>query len=661
MRITLLILVLFGTGCNNALTAQTERGAEGGEISPETLEERYRALWDSVDSDVEVPPLVAHLGAFSGSEISVWAMMNEEAAPGSRNWGIECDGGADITVKEEVFDSTYGVALLTVRRGDVNAAPLPCTISVAGNAAEVVVPVLSTGHDANERFSFLALSCNEPYSPKHEGMYARDLSLWLRAAARARGEDSQGQIPERPQFALGLGDQVYVDPDPDADEPIAFFKGDRSNEWLIEHDGDALARALGVVYRYNFSLPPLVDALSRLPSMMMWDDHEIRDGWGSHCDDDPESPCEEGAEVWRNYFREARHAFIAHQLLRSYPPGTIGQAQYDSLVEGDRTLHRPFSHGERVHVLMLDSRSTRSRTTSIFDSTAQAATDAWLARGSAEAGDLYVLATGVPLFPSRRVRSVPSGLGFADDLRDSWDSPRNLEARKDLLGMIKEHFRARENANDRLLVLSGDVHHSAVYYISLGDDVIGHEVVTSGIAQALQKDARRVNILNDATRDVDSFSVTPAGKLDNVASFAELIVDESEYPQAPDVEVVFHANGATDGRWELGNTNLLPASTSSLPLWYYPYKYKYKDPQDHLEAIPEGVRPAGTIVSLDMSIPDLRTSFWSKVFFWRRPTILSATQNQAVFCTIPEGGYDSVRPQSWDLEELSDACVRRPN
>jgi hypothetical protein len=49
----------------------------------------------------------------------------------------------------------------------------------------------------------------------------------------------------------------------------------------------------------------------------MWDDHEIRDGWGSHRDSGSV------ADTMANYFRIARHAFIANQLLRSYAPGSI--------------------------------------------------------------------------------------------------------------------------------------------------------------------------------------------------------------------------------------------------------------------------------------------------------------------------------------------------
>lgn len=636
-------LLCTSAACSAAVRSVPQPQATAGPIGPATLERRYQAIWDSA-GEGEVPPLVVHLGASAGNRVSAWAKSEVHRGAESRAWTIACEGAGVATVAEEVHDRRFGVSKLAITRADADGAPLPCTISMGGNSAPVVIPTLHQSANPG-RFSFLAFSCSEPFSAGHKGgIYARDLSLWWRMNARATGENSRGQLPERPQFVLGLGDQIYVDPDPDEEEPLAFFSGDRSNNFLIHSEVDSLYRALDIVYRYNFSLPPLAQALSKLPAYLMWDDHEIRDGWGSQGD--------EHLEPFRTYFPIARHAFIAHQLLRSYPPGSIEQSEYDALVAGRRSLHTPFSHGARTHVLMLDSRSTRSA--SIFEGTARSAVREWLSRGGRANGDLYVLAVGVPLFPDRAINSLFLEPELNDDLKDSWDHPANRQARSDLLAMLEDHFRS--NPNDRLLVLSGDVHYSSLYYLSIDGRVIGQEVVTSGIAHSLPGIARSTNWLIDVAKKAEGFEVTPAGKINNSASFAELVVDPGLSVDAPKVDLVFHANGTlVKGGWAIGNTNLLVPKEQ--PLWYYQYRYNYQDPLAHLSAVPPGVTPAGTVLPLPLVLPQRKTRSSWLLWPWGRNTVLSAIQAQSVFCTVHGTDYNAELARSWELAELTSDCV----
>jgi PhoD-like phosphatase len=685
MKIVCLIAALLATSVTTAgkmsnrtfrsvVQSTPERQTRGRRTSWDILEQRYKKIWESVDKPrVELPSMVVHLGASAGNQITLWAKSVNGRNAISRSWKIACPGTNAVNVEEEVHDPKFGVSKLAITRNDGNAAPLPCTMSMAGSSAEVIIPVLTSSSN-QERFSFLAYSCNEPFSTKdRKGILARDLSLWLRMNARAAGEDSRNQLPERPQFVLGVGDQIYVDPDPDAKRaPLAFFKGDRSDDFLIDMEPDSLYKALDVVYRYNFSLPPLAWAFSKLPSFMMWDDHEIRDGWGSQgdeaCDltkgDDRCNQSKGGAScnpTMRTYFRIARHAFIAHQLLRSYAPDEIDQDEYNALVAGRKTLHRPFSHGERTHVLMLDSRSTRAPGRKIFEETAIQAVHEWLGRGRKSQGDLYVLTVGAPLFPSRTFAGAISAVKseLRDDLRDGWDSKANECSRKELLKMLANHFRAEENKNDRLLVISGDVHYSSLYFISLGDRVVGQEVVTSGIAHSLPGTARKVNWLLDSAESVEGFGVNPAGKINESATFAELIVKPGLLHQTPEVELVFHANGTrlknrwwarlkTPG-WSLGNTNLL--ATTKRPLWYHTYDYGYKKPNEHLpeadsKAYPAGLIPAGSIMPLLLERPSILL----------RRVVPSDIQAQSVFCTVRGTKYNSTLAQSWDLSEFNCKC-----
>ncbi|HEX7241430.1 MAG TPA: alkaline phosphatase D family protein [Longimicrobiaceae bacterium] len=636
-------LPLIGGACGAAVQSAPAPEAPVTRIGPAALRERYQAIWSSVGG--EVPPVVVHLGAAAGNRIAAWARSDAGRGAAARSWSIACAGTDAVDVREEVHDARFGVSKLAITRSDGGAAPLPCTLRVGGSSAQVVVPVLPQS-PAPGRFSFLAYSCSEPFSTGHGGgIYARDLSLWLRMGARAGGEDSRGQLPERPAFVLGLGDQVYVDPDPNTPRPLAFFRGRDSNRWLVHTDADSLYGALDAVYRYNFSLPPVAQAFSKLPSFMMWDDHEIRDGWGSQDD--------ERSDTMSTYFRVARHAFIANQLLRSYAPGTLSQAGYDALVAGGQTLHTPVSHGERTHVLMLDSRSTRGRAPSIFEEPERSAVRDWLARGRPENGDLYVLTVGVPLFPNRILKKA-SITELDDDLRDSWDSPDNREARERLLDVLGDHFAS--NPRDRLLVLSGDVHYSALFFLVVDGRVVGQEVVTSGIAHSLPGAAIAANYHLDVAKRAGPFQVRPAGKISQSASFAELVVNPGPSGSTPGVDVVFHTNGAKfrNGPWAVANTGLL--RPQDRPLWYYPYRYDYGDVSAHLDSVPAGVTPAGTLVPLPMRMPKLKTRTTFFQWLLGRNAVQSAIEPQSVTCWVRGTDYNATPARSWDLAELASRC-----
>lgn len=652
-------LLLFNTAFGPAVHSAAQAQSSPIGISPETLEERYKTIWDSVAGPgvKVVPAMIVHLGASAGNRIAVWVKSQHSRGPVARDWVLNCGATDTVSVKEEVHDPQFGVSNLSITRNDDNAASLLCSLSMGGSTAQLVVPILRPLPD-QKPFSFLAHSCNEPFSTKdRKGILARDLSLWLRMDARASGENSREQIPFRPQFVLGVGDQIYVDPDPDGKQPLSFFKGKRSNKFLIQNNRDSLFRALDVVYRYNFSLPPLADALSKLPSYMMWDDHEIRDGWGSQGD--------ESKELMKAYFRVARHAFIAHQLLRSFPPGEMDNEKYKALVDGSDTLHLPFSHGERTHMLMLDSRSTRGRA-EIFEDTARQAVRDWLARGRKGQGDLYVLTVGVPLFPSRTITSG-GGSELNDDLQDSWDSKRNEKSRAELLGMLANHFGVEDK--DRLLVISGDVHYSSLYFISLNNRVVGHEVVTSGIANSLPLVARKLNWLLDSAKPAGQFQVYAGGKINESASFAEIVVEPRALDQSPKVELVFHLNGTRAARgwrgwqdaWPLGNTNLI--DTKNQTLWYHRYRYDYQDPLEHLaaaggEADPVGAIPAGAIMSLPLEFPRVRTEGSGILWLWQSQKVLSAIQAQSIFCSVSSTNYNTTVADSWDLKKLRSICLR---
>jgi hypothetical protein len=120
-------------------------------------------------------------------------------------------------------------------------------------------------------------------------------------------------------------------------------------------------------YHLNWSRDPVRRVMANVPVYMMWDDHDIRDGWGSLASDSPTmlQQYPRGAKVFRkcnSYFEDARDVYwhfqgchnplpVAGQLFPNYidrpvPPGVR------------RAMPYAFRCG-RLVVLMLDSRGDR--------------------------------------------------------------------------------------------------------------------------------------------------------------------------------------------------------------------------------------------------------------------------------------------------------------
>jgi len=80
----------------------------------------------------------------------------------------------------------------------------------------------------------------------------------------------------QPSFLMMMGDQVYID----EDEPNVFKEHYQS-------DSATRRRALAEKYRLSWSRPIVQQVLANIPTYMVWDDHEIRDGFGSLACDSP--------------------------------------------------------------------------------------------------------------------------------------------------------------------------------------------------------------------------------------------------------------------------------------------------------------------------------------------------------------------------------------
>ncbi|WP_051341483.1 alkaline phosphatase family protein [Azospirillum halopraeferens] len=240
------------------------------------------------------------------------------------------------------------------------------------------------------------------------------------------------------------------------------------------------------LYLDTWGQPEVAAALARIPSVMMWDDHDIYDGWGS-------LPTEElAAPVARGVFMVARRCFALFQLgaaPEALPDCVWGQetgAFTQGFVVGDVGILAPDLRSERTPDRVMAPRSRK-------------ALPGWLDRFAACRHLLLV--SSVPLLftdtggVERLLAALPGRHRYADDLRDQWRSPAHAAEWRRLLETLTA-FSLRTGC--RITAVSGEIHLGALAVLSGPVEI--HQLIASGIvhpppsrlyAAALDRLARR--------------------------------------------------------------------------------------------------------------------------------------------------------------------------
>lgn len=186
------------------------------------------------------------------------------------------------------------------------------------------------------------------------------------AAISCSSADKEGIWPQfadfikesQPHFLLMMGDQVYLD----EDEPDIF-------EHHFRSPSPVRRRAIAEKYRKNWSREPVRQVLANIPTYMIWDDHDIHDGWGSTAQSSPTlaERFPRGRkifELFNQYFEDCRDVYWHFQGCHNpLPPDTLNVSlpNYFSgppLPGIRRAMPYAFRCGRTV-VLVLDSRGER--------------------------------------------------------------------------------------------------------------------------------------------------------------------------------------------------------------------------------------------------------------------------------------------------------------
>lgn len=231
----------------------------------------------------------------------------------------------------------------------------------------------------------------------------------------------------------------------------------------------------------GWSSPTMARMLASVPTFMMWDDHDIFDGWGSH--DEKLQNC----PVWKGIFDVAREHFEVFQL----------QTRPGDPAPGGITPGRGFSRGfhlGRIAIVAPDMRSERTKHKVLSEENWNSIF-LWLhqllKKPVAERPEHLIFMSSIPVvyaslrFAEQALAVIPGQQALEDDLRDHWTSRLHFNEQVRLLRRLFDFSAA---SGCRVTIVSGDVHVAASGYVtsSLPEHQIGYakrinQLISSGV------------------------------------------------------------------------------------------------------------------------------------------------------------------------------------
>ena len=268
--------------------------------------------------------------------------------------------------------------------------------------------------DASFRFAFG--SCNEA---RHTGF-----GLWRKMLRQFQ--------KQRPELFLAIGDQVYADD--------CYARAIRQSHPTPAHLRELFRHA----YFTHWTQAEVQALYARVPTYMIWDDHEIRDGWGSDVRD--------VLPARRRVFQAAREVY--HEFQHSHNPHTFGE----------RKRHYGLRRG-KTGFLVLDGRGYRNigrKTQPVLGREQWQDLRSWLTTHTPTLRNLFVVSS-VPVIHSPE--SLTNLVGKSD-LKDQWSRRENQPEQSRLLQTL---FDVANEFNIQVVLLGGDIHVATVAVVRSRD------------------------------------------------------------------------------------------------------------------------------------------------------------------------------------------------
>jgi hypothetical protein len=294
-------------------------------------------------------------------------------------------------------------------------------------------------------------SCNQPFAVGKDG------EAVLNSVVPGVFEWYEKQVERfQPDVIWGLGDTAYSDACEATNFVAAFY--DHTQLLRVEQGRTELLQAYRRMYRSHWSFRSLQKVMRNYPHFCVWDDHEIRDGWGSEAND-----FEKGNILIRELASIAAQEYILNNgpRVRPFQKSLSPSKQPDA--------HQAYIERE-IAGFIFDGRSSRR----YDDPEGQVISESQMAdfeqfcKLIAQRKDIrfFIMGSAVPFinlkdFLEHLVSKAPKAIsdlaaGIRDDVRDSWHSPGNLKQLKHLISILRQLH--RQHSNLEIINVSGDIH-----------------------------------------------------------------------------------------------------------------------------------------------------------------------------------------------------------
>ncbi len=385
---------------------------------------------------------------------------------------------AEIEIDQQLIEAKRVASLPC---GDFCRAEYPCSIQEAGRWVSYTLRVDGAsvkgkdnkvsrsfyvpGKDEKPRMAYA--SCNGFSSYQLLNSTEHPYAMWQKMAGEHRASPLSLLI-------MG-GDQVYADAIWSSVPTLAAWnelgRKEKVKRKPTKVMRQQIERFYSELYCRRWSQIDIAVMLACVPSVMMWDDHDIFDGWGSYPADLQECP------VYQYIYQAAAKYFEWFQLRSLHNQALLCQQ--------DSKSH--YAWGLRFRgndVLAMDHRSQRLRHQVMASSQWQDII-AYLDSHQQHC-DLLVL-SAVPVvyrdfsLSERAVDFTPWEEEITDDLKDHWRAKEHQSERSRLIMRLLDNGREREG---RTVIFSGDVHVGCLGVVCdtrYEPAVSVHQVVSSGV------------------------------------------------------------------------------------------------------------------------------------------------------------------------------------
>lgn len=304
------------------------------------------------------------------------------------------------------------------------------------------------------------------------------------------------------RFVLAGGDQVYSD----GVETLSIWNFLKK---VMRREGDRLLPEMDEmitwyrdIYRGYWGFPALREVFSSFPTYMIWDDHEIADGWGSfrfakgkprdELDEilpnrrDSDLSYDDRLALVQRMVRAATHVYREYQHSHN-PEMQTADANFPA---NAFDYHIRFPKGA---LYVLDGRGQRDfnrGSLKILGREQLERFKTWLNGLDPSETPFVFVTSAVPLVHLSHIL-VDQGEGIiadaanlTDDLRDGWEHKAHRVENRTLLKLL---FKAAEKGH-RVCVLSGDVHVAAAFRLTDPDSgKVVYQLTSSAITYNLPR------------------------------------------------------------------------------------------------------------------------------------------------------------------------------